>query len=127
MPLYSQTPSSQALPIVSAQYNENIITKSIIDNSDTYSIINEDNSLRKIQYMLDDLMKENIEHVGENISVENASWSFGGDVPKTFEEHVSRSVPLYNEGHDLICNISDFFLFKTRFYIFTNNTSLLFF
>jgi len=39
--------------------NENMITKSIIDNSDTYSIINEDNSLRKIQYMLDDLMKEN--------------------------------------------------------------------
>ena len=55
-------------------------------------------------------MKENIDHVGENISVANASWSFGGDVPKTFEEHVSRSVPLYNEGHDLVCRVSDFFI-----------------
>lgn len=48
--------------------------------------------------------------VGESIAADNASWTFGGDVAKTFSDHVRRSVPLYNEGHDLVCKISDFFL-----------------
>ena len=37
-------------------------------------------------------------------------WDFGGEVPKNFQDHVSRSVPLYYAGHDLILKISDFFL-----------------
>ena len=40
----------------------------------------------------------------------NASWSFGADVPKSFVEHVRRSVPLYDLGHDLVCELSDFFV-----------------
>ncbi len=48
--------------------------------------------------------------VGENIITENASWSFAGDVALTFEKHVSKSVPLYNEGHRLVAGLSDFFL-----------------
>ncbi len=48
--------------------------------------------------------------VGEGIAVRNAGWTFGGDVAKGFSSHVSRSVPLYHEGHDLICKISDFFI-----------------
>ena len=48
--------------------------------------------------------------VGDSISASNASWNFSGDVPKTFEDHVSKSVPLYFEGHDLILKLSDFFL-----------------
>ena len=37
-------------------------------------------------------------------------WNFGGKVPKNFQDHVIRSVPLYSEGHKLILKISDFFL-----------------
>ncbi len=48
--------------------------------------------------------------VGDSISAENANWSFGGDVAKTFDDHVSKSVPLYPQGHDLVAKLSDFFL-----------------
>lgn len=47
---------------------------------------------------------------GDNIKANNANWSFSGDVPKVFDTHVSKSVPLYTKGHDLICRLSDFFL-----------------
>lgn len=48
--------------------------------------------------------------VGDGIQAEHGSWSFADEVPKTFDEHVSKSVPLYLEGHDLICDISDCFI-----------------
>lgn len=48
--------------------------------------------------------------VGDDIAAERGNWKFGGDVPRTFDEHVSKSVPLYQEGHDLICDLSDFFI-----------------
>ena len=48
--------------------------------------------------------------VGDGISAENANWSFGGGVADTFDHHVSKSVPLYDEGHGLICGLSDFFV-----------------
>ena len=48
--------------------------------------------------------------VGENITAENAAWSFKGNVAQSFTSHVRRSVPFYDEGHDLICGISDFFV-----------------
>ncbi|NRA66668.1 MAG: methyltransferase domain-containing protein [Pseudobacteriovorax sp.] len=47
--------------------------------------------------------------VGNNIKSERGSWTFGGDVANTFVDHVRNSVPLYEEGHDLVCQISDFF------------------
>ena len=47
---------------------------------------------------------------GDNINTENASWSFGGKVSKQFDAHVTKSVPLYQEGHDLILKLSDYFL-----------------
>jgi tRNA (cmo5U34)-methyltransferase len=47
---------------------------------------------------------------GDNITKENANWSFGGKVSKQFDAHVSKSVPLYQEGHDLILKLSDYFL-----------------
>lgn len=49
-------------------------------------------------------------NVGDNISAERGNWKFSGDVVKTFDDHVSKSVPLYNEGHELICDLSDFFV-----------------
>lgn len=48
--------------------------------------------------------------VGDSITAKNANWSFGGDVSKSFDAHVSKSVPLYAVGHDLAVKISDFFL-----------------
>jgi tRNA (cmo5U34)-methyltransferase len=48
--------------------------------------------------------------VGDSIKADNASWAFSGEVSKTFDQHVSKSVPLYHEGHNLIAKISDYFL-----------------
>ncbi len=47
--------------------------------------------------------------VGHGIEAENASWTFGDNVPETFVEHIRQSVPFYDEGHDLVCQLSDFF------------------
>ena len=33
--------------------------------------------------------------VGDSISVNNANWSFDGDIVKNFESHIDRSFPLY--------------------------------
>lgn len=47
---------------------------------------------------------------GDNIEAKAARWSFGGDVPLHFDEHVAKSVPFYHEGHDLVARLSDFYL-----------------
>src|SRR5688572_21436087 len=48
--------------------------------------------------------------VGDGIHAGTARWNFAGDVCQTFDEHVSRSVPLYREGHELVAQLSDFFV-----------------
>jgi tRNA (cmo5U34)-methyltransferase len=48
--------------------------------------------------------------VGDGLEVENANWRFRGEVVAKFDEHVARSVPLYQEGHELICRVSDWFV-----------------
>ncbi len=48
--------------------------------------------------------------VGEKIIAGNSNWSFKGKVAKNFSRHIKKSVPLYEEGHNLICRISDFFV-----------------
>jgi len=48
--------------------------------------------------------------VGDGISAKSAGWSFAGDVAKNFDSHVSKQVPFYLEGHELVCNLSDFFV-----------------
>lgn len=50
--------------------------------------------------------------VGQNISAGNADWTFGNDVPDTFVDHIKVSVPLYESGHDLVCQLSDYFVKK---------------
>ena len=51
--------------------------------------------------------------VGDNIAASNANWSFKGtEVAEQFDQHVQKSVPLYLEGHKLICRLSDFFVFN---------------
>ena len=47
---------------------------------------------------------------GDNIKTKNAAWSFDGDTFKNFDKHINKSVPLYQETHDLYLNFSDFFL-----------------
>ncbi|MCR8538820.1 MAG: methyltransferase domain-containing protein [Prochlorococcus marinus CUG1439] len=47
---------------------------------------------------------------GQKIFANNASWSFSGNVPKTFGEHILNSVPLYLEGQQLVAEFSDFFV-----------------
>ena len=38
-------------------------------------------------------------------------WSFGGSIPKKFENHIKNSIPYYLEGHEIINKLSDFFLY----------------
>ncbi len=49
-------------------------------------------------------------NAGDGIQAERANWKFNGEASKNFDDHVKKSVPLYLEGHDLICDISDFFV-----------------
>ncbi len=55
-------------------------------------------------------MNDNKLEVGDGIKSNRSGWSFGGDVVNGFDNHVKNSVPLYEEGHDLICDVSDFFV-----------------
>ena len=48
--------------------------------------------------------------VGHNIIADNAGWTFGKNVPETFVDHIKLSVPLYEESHDLGCQLSSFFV-----------------
>ena len=52
------------------------------------------------------------ENIGDKIRVKNASWSFDKKVPKNFTQHIEKSVPFYSEGHEIILQLSDFFLKK---------------
>lgn len=48
--------------------------------------------------------------MGDGIGVGKSSWTFGGRVASSFDSHVEKSVPLYSEGHQLTCDLSDFFV-----------------
>ncbi len=48
--------------------------------------------------------------VGDSIATVNSNWKFSGEVAKNFDDHVNKSVPFYEEGHQLVCTIADFFL-----------------
>ena len=47
---------------------------------------------------------------GDNIEAKNANWQFKGEMVDYFEDHISKSVPLYHQGHKLIENLSDYFI-----------------
>lgn len=55
-------------------------------------------------------MSKNLNQTGDNIKANISSWSFHGDTAKTFEAHISKSVPGYEEGQALIASYSDFFI-----------------
>jgi tRNA (cmo5U34)-methyltransferase len=48
-------------------------------------------------------------HVDAHISQHNAGWTFE-NISASFDEHILKSIPLYCEGHQLVCYYSDFFL-----------------
>jgi tRNA (cmo5U34)-methyltransferase len=48
--------------------------------------------------------------VGDGIVTGNAAWTFAGETARQFEAHVSKSVPRYADGHDIVLSISDFFV-----------------
>lgn len=48
--------------------------------------------------------------VGNNIKTERANWSFSDGVADTFVEHITKSVPFYDQGHELVNELSDFFV-----------------
>ena len=54
--------------------------------------------------------KEELSVTGDGIIAKPGNWSFAGDASKNFDQHVSKSVPLYMMGHDLICDLSDYFV-----------------
>ena len=47
---------------------------------------------------------------GDGIKAGNAAWKFNGEMVEQFETHVARSVPFYEEGHDLVVKLSDYFI-----------------
>jgi len=51
-----------------------------------------------------------VKKLGAELPAERANWKFNGKLVDSFDAHISRSVPLYKEGHDLICDMSDFFI-----------------
>jgi tRNA (cmo5U34)-methyltransferase len=54
--------------------------------------------------------KKKVMPVGDSISTRKSGWKFDENVAEHFDEHVRRSVPLYEKGHDLVCELSDFFV-----------------
>lgn len=47
--------------------------------------------------------------VGDGIVV-GTQWTYAGDVSDHFDDHVARSVPFYHKGHELVAQLSDFFV-----------------
>lgn len=53
----------------------------------------------------------------KKIPLKNSGWTFSGTVAKSFDNHIKRSVPYYNEMHEVGLAVSDFFV--------TNNARVL--
>ena len=51
-------------------------------------------------------------NTGDRIKKGRGGWDFDTGVAKTFDSHVKKSVPLYDEGHQIIIDSSDYFIKK---------------
>lgn len=51
-------------------------------------------------------------NTGDKIKKGRGGWDFDTGVAKTFDSHVKKSVPLYDEGHQIIIDSSDYFIKK---------------
>lgn len=48
--------------------------------------------------------------VGNGIRASNADWSFSGETVANFDQHINTSIPRYQDGHQMIVDLSDFFI-----------------
>ncbi len=55
-------------------------------------------------------MNKKILKLGDNIKSTSANWKFTGKTAKNFDNHIKKSVPLYDWSHDISLKLSDFFL-----------------
>jgi tRNA (cmo5U34)-methyltransferase len=46
----------------------------------------------------------------QKVLKKRGAWTFSGKLPDVFYSHIKKSVPLYEEGHKIILQTSDFFL-----------------
>ncbi len=51
--------------------------------------------------------RSRVAEVGDGIRSSNGAWTFGGDVPASFDDHIARSIPSYAACHDLVVDIAD--------------------
>lgn len=51
-----------------------------------------------------------VNKVGDGLKAKNSNWTFKGSVVKNFDSHISRSIPFYKQGQELITQVSDFFI-----------------
>ena len=55
--------------------------------------------------------------VGNKLSAQESNWSFSGKTASNFDNHIKKSIPLYNLSHQMGLKVSDFFLPNgTKFY-----------
>jgi len=55
-------------------------------------------------------MKKKNTLVGDKIISQPSNWKFTKSVAKVFDNHIKKSVPLYDEAHSIILKMSDFFI-----------------
>ena len=55
-------------------------------------------------------MKNKKKSAGDEIKTSRSNWKFDKSVVKVFDKHISSSVPLYAEAHELILKMSDYFV-----------------
>ena len=48
--------------------------------------------------------------VDKKIFAKNSAWTFDKNVPKNFDKHISKSVPLYHQMQWLCEQVSDFYI-----------------
>lgn len=49
-------------------------------------------------------------NIDDGITAKRSAWSFSDGVAELFPDHAQRSIPYYQDGHELICYLSDFFV-----------------
>src|SRR5690606_37792301 len=61
---------------------------------------------------LETVEKKALYHPGDGIvhKAKDGAWRFDEAVSKVFDSHVSKSVPFYEAGHELIVRLSDYFV-----------------
>ena len=52
--------------------------------------------------------------VGDGLSMVPGKWEFDG-IESTFDQHVIRSVPMYEESHYMVIRLAEYFLMLLRF------------